>query len=111
GYLFKLDLTHSRKEIDTSADPRLKDKVADNPTKFDVTESESLLFGTGFGVGTDIETGPNGDLYVVSLSDGKVYEIFKKDAAATFASTNLVSDVADPPGGAPVVVDANLKNP
>lgn len=110
GYLFKFDLTHSRKDVDVSADPRLKDKVADNPTKFDVTESESLLFGTGFGVGTDIETGPNGDLYVVSLSDGKVYEIYKKDAAATFVSTNLVSDVANPPGGAPAVVDPSLKN-
>ena len=49
-------------------------RVGDHPTKFDITESESLLFGTGFGVGTDIETGPDGNLYVVSLSDGKVYE-------------------------------------
>ena len=40
-----------------------------------MTESESLLAETGFGVVTDIETGPDGHLYVVSLSQGAVYEI------------------------------------
>ena len=40
-------------------DPRLADKVADNNHKWDITESLSLLFGRDFGVGTDIETGPN----------------------------------------------------
>jgi hypothetical protein len=45
--------------------------------KFDITESESLLFGTGFGVGTDIQTGPNGNLYVVSLTSGAIYEIYR----------------------------------
>ena len=38
------------------------------PTSSDITESESLLFGTDFGVVTDIETGPNGNLFVVSLT-------------------------------------------
>jgi len=59
-------------------DPRLEDRVADNNAKNDITESESLLFGTDFGVGTDIETGPNGNLFVVSLSHGAVYEIFRR---------------------------------
>lgn len=62
------------------SDPRLNDRVADNLAKFEITESESLLFGTGFGVGTDIHTGPNGNLFVVSLSHGTVYEIFRKPA-------------------------------
>ncbi len=59
-------------------DPRLEDRVADNVAKFDITESESLLFGRNFGIGTDIETGPNGNLYVVSLDQGAVYEIFRR---------------------------------
>jgi hypothetical protein len=42
-----------------------------------VTESESLLIGTGFGVVTDIKTGPNGNLFVVSLLTGSVYEVFR----------------------------------
>jgi glucose/arabinose dehydrogenase len=77
GTLFRFQLTGNRRKIGTS-DPRLKDRVADNLEKFDITESESLLFGTGFGVGTDIQTGPNGNLYVVSLTSGAIYEIFRK---------------------------------
>jgi hypothetical protein len=56
-------------------DPRLEDRVADNTAKFDITESESLLFGTNFGIVTDIHTGPDGKLYLVSLSNGAVYKI------------------------------------
>ena len=42
-----------------------------------MVESESLLFGRDFGVATDIRTGPNGNLFVVSLSNGAIYEIFR----------------------------------
>jgi len=49
--------------------------VADNLDKFDVTESESILIGKNFGIATDIQTGPDGNLYVVSLSNGAVYRI------------------------------------
>lgn len=76
GQLFRLKLTGNRTQIAVD-DPRLEDRVADNHDKYDITESESLLFGTGFGIGTDIQTGPNGNLFVVSLSDGAVYEIFR----------------------------------
>jgi hypothetical protein len=62
------------------SDPRLADGVADNLGKFEITESESLLFGTGFGIGTDIHTAPNGNLFVVSLSHGTIYEIFRQEA-------------------------------
>ena len=78
GYLFRFNLTGNRAKIGVD-DPRLEDRVADNNAKHDITESESLLFGTGFGVGTDIETGPNGNLFVVSLTHGTVYEIFRKN--------------------------------
>jgi hypothetical protein len=43
-----------------------------------MTESESLLFGTNFGIVTDIETGPNSNLFVVSLDHGKIYEIARR---------------------------------
>ena len=76
GYLFRFNLTGNRRKIGTD-DPRLEDRVADNSTKFDATESETLRFGTGFGVGTDIQTGPNGNLFVVSLSAGTVYEVYR----------------------------------
>ena len=76
GYLFHFNLTGNRRKIGVD-DPRLEDRVADNLAKFDGTESESLRFGTGFGIGTDIQTSPAGTLYVVSLSNGAVYEIFR----------------------------------
>jgi aldose sugar dehydrogenase len=59
-------------------DARLADRVADNVNKWELTESETLLFGRNFGVGTDIHTGPDGHLYVVSLSRGTVYEIHRR---------------------------------
>ena len=77
GHLFRFNLTGNRRKIGVD-DPRLEDRVADNLTKFDITESESLLFGTEFGVVTDIKTAPNGNLYVLSLSLGTMYEIFRK---------------------------------
>jgi glucose/arabinose dehydrogenase len=77
GYLFRLKLTENRNDIEVK-DSALEDKVADNLNKFDITESETLLFGRGFGVATDIQTGPNGNLFVVSLSNGAIYEIFSE---------------------------------
>jgi aldose sugar dehydrogenase len=77
GYLFRFDLSDDRRRL-SHADSRLADAVADNADKFDLSESESLVVGRDFGVTTDIRTGPNGNLYVVSLSNGAVYEIFRK---------------------------------
>jgi len=78
GYLFHFDLAGDRRGLALN-DPRLQDRVADNVDKFDITESESLLVGRDFGVGTDIQAGPNGNLFVVSLSNGAVYEIYRID--------------------------------
>jgi CHRD domain/Glucose / Sorbosone dehydrogenase len=87
GFLWHFNLTGNRRKIAVD-DPRLQDRVADNldkpsPTDPDaneraMVESESLLFGRNFGVATDIKTGPNGNLFVVSLSNGAVYEIFRR---------------------------------
>ena len=59
-------------------DPKLDDLVADNATFHEMGESETLLFGRDFGVVTDIETSPNGALYVVSISNGAVYQIRRR---------------------------------
>jgi len=52
--------------------------MADNLAKHEITGSESLLIDRNFGVTTDIETGPNGNLFVVSLTQGAIYEIFRR---------------------------------
>jgi glucose/arabinose dehydrogenase len=77
GPLFHFNLTGNRNRIGVD-DPRLEDQVADNTTFHEMTESESLLIGQNFGVVTDIETGPNGNLFVVSLDQGTIYEIFRR---------------------------------
>src|SRR5215207_62924 len=63
--LFKLDVERNRKGFDFD-DRRLRDGVADNLRKYELTESESLLFGTGFGVTPDVRESPSGTLYVAS---------------------------------------------
>jgi hypothetical protein len=87
GFLWHFNLAGNRQKIAVD-DPRLEDRVADNldkPSPTDpaanaraLVESESLLFGRDFGVATDIKTGPNGNLFVVSLSNGAIYEIFRR---------------------------------
>jgi glucose/arabinose dehydrogenase len=77
GPLFHFNLTGNRRKIGVD-DPRLNDRVADNTTFHEMTESESLLIGQNFGIITDIKTGPNGNLFVVSLDQGTVYEIFRR---------------------------------
>jgi glucose/arabinose dehydrogenase len=74
GHLFRFNLRGNRRGVETD-DPRLNDLVADNRHKWEITESESLLIGRNFGVGTDMQTGPNGNLFVVSLTNGEIYEI------------------------------------
>ena len=76
GHLFHFNLTGNRRKIGVD-DPRLEDRVADNLCKFDLTESETLLIGRNFGTVTDIRTGPNGNLFVVSIDTGSVFEIFR----------------------------------
>lgn len=76
GGLMRFNLTGNRRKIGVD-DPRLEDRVADNPTFHDMTESESLIVGRDFGIVTDIQTAPNGNLLVVSLDGGTVYEIFR----------------------------------
>jgi glucose/arabinose dehydrogenase len=77
GHLFRYQLSDDRTQL-VFTDPRLADGVADNTRDGDITESESLLFGTNFGIVTDIQTGPNGNLFVVSDTQGAIYEIFHR---------------------------------
>jgi hypothetical protein len=70
-------LTRNREKIAVD-DPNLEDRVADNLCMADKTESESLLFGQNFGISIQIETGPNGNLFVLSASHGAIYEIFRR---------------------------------
>ncbi len=71
-YLFELNT--GRDGILLSA-PELQDEVADNLPDRCVDELDELRFAAGMVIPTDIETGPDGLVYVVSLIDGAVYRI------------------------------------
>ncbi len=92
GFLFRLKLTQDRLHF-AFTDSRLNDQVADNLDKFDATESESLLIGRDFGITTAIETGSNGDLFVVSNTNGAVYEISGRPPLLFVANLNGAQEV------------------
>jgi hypothetical protein len=77
GPLLRFPLTSNRQEI-AAHGPGLKDRVDDNPDFNELGETADLVVGTGFGIVTDLETAPNGNLYAVSISLGAVYEISGK---------------------------------
>ena len=105
GYLFRFKLTADRQHF-SFTDPRLADRVADNVDKFDQTESESLVIGRDFGITTDIQTAPNGNLFVVSLSNGAVYEI--KSKPSTLYTATLTGPQETPPNNSTATGTATL---
>jgi glucose/arabinose dehydrogenase len=76
GALVRFELTPGRAAI-SPASPALADGVDDNAAKHEMTESSALVIGRDFGVVTDIQAARNGNMLVVSLSKGAVYEIFR----------------------------------
>jgi hypothetical protein len=76
GYLLEFKFDQSRRHFAFS-EPGLKDKIDDNDYKFDEGQSEDLIAGENFGIGTNVVTGPDGNLYVTSLTNGAVYVISK----------------------------------
>ena len=105
GFLYRFKFSTDRQHF-AFTDSRLNDRVADNIDKFDQTESESLVIGSDFGVTTDILTGPNGNVFVVSLSNGAVYEIKSKPSTLFVASLDGAQEV--PPTNSTATGTASL---
>ena len=73
GNLYYFEINSSRTGINLNAAFKshgLSDLVADANN-----ETSPIIFGTNFGRITDIETGPDGFLYILSYEDGKLYRI------------------------------------
>jgi uncharacterized repeat protein (TIGR01451 family) len=94
GFLFRFKFTPDRLHF-AFTDSRLNDLVADNDDKFDIKESESLLIGRDFGITTDVQTAPNGNVFIVSNTNGAVYEISGKQPVLYVA--NLTGAQETPP--------------
>jgi glucose/arabinose dehydrogenase len=71
GKIYRFELTPSRNELLLFGE--LSDKVADSEN-----ETASNVFGINFNAITDLKVGPDGYLYVVSISDGGIYRIVNK---------------------------------
>lgn len=77
GNIYRFKLNQERTEF-VFDDPALADLIVNKITRDGKEMGESMdkiLFGTGFGCITDLDFGPDGFLYVASISDGSVYRI------------------------------------
>lgn len=72
GNLYKFELNSDRTGF-VFHDAALSDNVVNTGESMD-----DLIFGTEFGCLTDIEVGPDGLLYILSLSEGTIYKIMPK---------------------------------
>ena len=81
GQIFKFKLNDSRDNFvfDSTHLQDLVLNMVKNESEENIIEpSDEILFGDGFGCITDIKFGPDGNLYVVSLSDSTIYRIIPK---------------------------------
>ncbi len=100
GQIYRFRPSPSRDSlVFTSAE--LQDRVADNQGSICSREAGEILFGGAWGVITDIENGPDGGLYVVSLSRGIVYRIGPRTGFFPDADGDDVNDACDCDGGDP----------
>ena len=83
GRIYHFDLNEARTGL-VLQEP-LDDKVAD-----DDGETEDIVFGEGFGSISDLEVGPDGYLYVVSIGLGGIYRIVPGED-----NNGVVNDVND----------------
>jgi hypothetical protein len=82
GNLYKFELNQDRNGF-TFSSSFLQDKIINKDESMD-----ELIIGTGFGCVTDIERGPDGFLYVVSLSEGKIFRIIPTIISESMINSN-----------------------
>ena len=75
GQLYVFPLNAGRTAFDLTGYTGVSDLVADN-----TAERDQFRIGSGFGSITDLEVGPDRNLYLVSLSHGTVYRIEGPDS-------------------------------
>jgi aldose sugar dehydrogenase len=87
GRIYHFDLNEDRTEL--VLEGPLADKVAETRD----TGIEDIVFAEGFGGISDLEVGPDGYLYVVSLGHGAIYRILP--ATDVVPTTGAVEDVEE----------------
>jgi glucose/arabinose dehydrogenase len=75
GNLYFFKVNDNRTGLNFEDVPSIaNDLIADNQDEVD-----AVVLGTGFGGITDIETGPDGNLYILSYQDGRIYRLTNLD--------------------------------
>jgi hypothetical protein len=73
-YFFEVNQNRNGLQFNSQSQPGLSDLVADNDE-----ESTSVVLGSGFGGIADIETGPDGFLYILThdrgTGEGNLYKV------------------------------------
>ena len=72
GLIYNFDLNKDRNQLVLEGE--LEDKVADTNKQLD-----DVIFGKNMESITDLETGPDGYLYVLSIGEGKIWRIVPSD--------------------------------
>lgn len=90
GNIYRFKLNSERTGF-TFESPELSDNVLNMGEA-----SDEILFGTNFGCVTDLEQGPDGFLYIVSLSSGVVYRIVPTALAENDDETQKPADIGFP---------------
>jgi glucose/arabinose dehydrogenase len=88
GAIYHFELNENRSAF--VLEGTLDDTVANTPE-----ESEDTIFGTGFGGITDIKTGPDGYLYILSFVDGTLFRVVPATDAVQPNAVVAGEDAAD----------------
>ncbi|HKU49475.1 MAG TPA: PQQ-dependent sugar dehydrogenase [Nitrososphaera sp.] len=94
GAVYRFDLDQNRTSLALAG--VLSDKVSDVPA-----ENEGTIFGSGFGGVTDIKTGPDGALYVLSFINGAIYRISSNASQPSEPEPETVTPAPIPPQASP----------
>jgi len=101
GNLYKFELNQSRDGLEFSS-PGLQDKVANKNDSQD-----EIIIGSGFKCISDIETGPDGFLYIASFGERTIYRILPVEAQDPEEQSNP-GDSMLPEGGGCLIATATF---
>ncbi|HYO05975.1 MAG TPA: PQQ-dependent sugar dehydrogenase, partial [Phototrophicaceae bacterium] len=90
GRIYHFNLNSERNSL--SLIGSLADKEADSDS-----ELQSVVFAEGLGVPTDMDVGPDGNLYVSSLRDGAIYKVSKSDENSETTNLDINGDSSSLP--------------
>jgi aldose sugar dehydrogenase len=102
GNIYHFDLNEDRTQLVLTGE--VEDKIAETRE----TGAETIVFGEGFAGISDLEVGPDGYPYVVSLGQGKIFRIVPGNSDASTLSPPLeetISTAEGEQGGQDPVID------